>query len=343
MKRIVLAFSGGLETSVAIPWLAERYGAEVVAVTIDLGQGRELEEVRDRALATGAVRAHVLDARDEFAQRYLLRGLKADATAPGATPLGAALSAPLIAQQLVQVAAIEQATAIAHAGEGAAIDAAARILNPELLVLTPAREWVMTEAQQMAYVRARQIPLLPEPLSLTVAAVAPGRDGGWPASPAEPAAVDVAFERGVPTGINGVAMPILDLYDSLGTIAAAHGVGHPKGRDLRNAPAAVVLHAAHLALRTAVSSDDLNRLCGVISREYADGVGRGFWFTPARQALDAFVNMVNERVTGIVRLRLFRGDCEILDATETPPASKLVAILTNDSPLTTDARLSTHD
>lgn len=319
IERIVLAFSGGLETSVAIPWLAERYGAEIIAVTIDLGQGRELEEVRDRALATGAVRAHVLDARDEFAHRYIVRGLKADATDPEGSPLGRALGRPLIAQQLVQIAGIEQASAIAHAGKGAAIDAAARMLNPALRVLAPAREWTMTSPQQLEYARARQLPLPPDTdLRFTLE------------SPAEPAAVDLAFERGVPTGINGVGMPILDLFDSLGTIAAAHGVGRPKGRDLREAPAAIVLHAAHRALRAFVASEDLSRLCGVISREYADLVQRGLWFTPEREALDAFVNTVNERITGVVRLKLFKGDCEILDTTETPSTPQLVALTTTD-------------
>lgn len=319
MERIVLAFSGGLATSVAIPWLAERYGAEVIAVTIDLGQGRELEEVRDRALATGAVRAHVLDARDEFAHRYIVRALKADATGPDGAPIGPALGHPLIAQQLVQIAAIEQATAIAHAGKGTAFDVAARMLDPGLRVLAPARDWTMTAPQQLEYARARQLPLPPDAdLRFTLE------------SPAEPAAVDVAFERGVPTGINGVGMPILDLFDSLGTIAAAHGVGRPKGRDLREAPAAIVLQAAHRALRTLVASEDLSRLCGVIGREYVDLVQRGLWFSPAREALDAFVNTVNERVTGIVRLKLFTGHCEVLDAAETPSTSKLVALSTHD-------------
>ena len=322
MDRIVLAFSGGLESTVAIPWLAERYGAEVVAVTIDLGQGRELEEVRDRALAAGAVRAHVLDARDEFARSYIVRALKADATAADDAPAGAALGAPLIAQLVVQIGGIEHATAIAHAARGTAMDTAARLLNPALRVLAPAREWVMTEAEQSAYIRARQIPFQPEPPSLPVTSVAAG-------SSPEPAAVDVAFERGVPTGINGVAMPILDLFDSLGTIAAAHGVGRSKGRDLREAPAAIVLHAAHRALRASLASEELNRLCGVISREYADLIHRGLWFTPAREALDAFVNTVNERVTGVVRLKVFQGHCEILDACEAAPAPKLLAITTN--------------
>jgi len=323
MERIVLAFSGGLESTVAIPWLAERHGAEVVSVTIDLGQGRELEEVRDRALAAGAVRAHVLDARDEFARGYIVRALKADATAPDDLPPGPALGMPLIAQLVVQIAGIEHATAMAHASKGTAMDAAARLLHPTLRVLAPAREWVMTEAQQAAYIRARQIPF--QPPSPPAGTEVSGRDGGSP----EPAAVEVAFERGVPTGINGVAMPILDLFDSLGTIAAAHGVGRSRGRDLRQAPAAIVLHAAHRALRASLVSEELNRLCGVISREYTDLVRRGLWFTPARQALDAFVDSVNDRVTGVVRLKLFGGRCEILDASEAPPAPKLLAITSN--------------
>jgi argininosuccinate synthase len=324
MERIVLAFSGGLESAVAIPWLAERYGAEVVAVTIDLGQGRELEEVRDRALAAGAVRAHVLDARDEFARGYIVRGLKAGATAPDGAPLGAALGVPLIARLVVQIAGIEHATAIAHAANGTAMDVAAGLVNPALRVLAPARDWTMTLAQQAAYIRARQIPFQPGPS--VPGSAKPGTE--VPAR-SEPAAVDVAFERGAPTGINGVAMPILDLLESLGTIAAAHGVGQPKDRDLREAPAAIVLHAAHRALRTAAAAPELSRLCEVVGREYADLVYRGLWFTPVREALDAFVNTANDRLTGIVRLKLFAGGCEIVQVTEGPSASKLVTITTN--------------
>ena len=324
MERIVLAFSEGLESAVAIPWLAERYGAEVVAVTIDLGQGRELEEVRDRALAAGAVRAHVLDARDEFARGYIVRGLKAGATAPDGAPLGAALGVPLIARLVVQIAGIEHATAIAHAANGTAMDVAAGLVNPALRVLAPARDWTMTLAQQAAYIRARQIPFQPGPS--VPGSAKPGTE--VPAR-SEPAAVDVAFERGAPTGINGVAMPILDLLESLGTIAAAHGVGQPKDRDLREAPAAIVLHAAHRALRTAAAAPELSRLCEVVGREYADLVYRGLWFTPARDALDAFVNTANDRITGIVRLKLFAGGCEIVHVTEGPSAPKLVTITTN--------------
>ena len=163
MERIVLAYSGGLDTSVAIPWMAERYDAEIIAVTMDLGQGRELEEVRDRALATGAVRAHVLDLREEFARDYALRALKAGALHEDRDPMAAALGRPLIAQKLVEIAVLEQATAVAHGctatgHDQVRLDAATRALNPSLKIIAPARVWSMTRAEEIEYARARGIP-----------------------------------------------------------------------------------------------------------------------------------------------------------------------------------------
>src|SRR5712691_6624086 len=162
MERIVLAYSGGLDTSVAIPWLKEKYNAEIIAVTMDLGQGKELEEVRDRALATGAVRAHVLDLREEFAREYILPALKADAIYEDRYPLATALGRPLIAQKLVEIAEIEQATAIAHGCTGKGndqvrIDITARALNPKLKVIAPARDWRMSRSEEIEYARQRHV------------------------------------------------------------------------------------------------------------------------------------------------------------------------------------------
>jgi argininosuccinate synthase len=164
MERIVLAYSGGLDTSVAIPWLAETLGAEVVAVTLDVGQGSELNQVRERALAAGAVRAHVLDVCDEFARGFVLPALQAGALYEGQYPLAAALARPLMAQKLVELAAMEGATAIAHGSTGkgngqARLDLAVRALNPSLRILAPARGWGMTRAQEIAYADARGIPV----------------------------------------------------------------------------------------------------------------------------------------------------------------------------------------
>ncbi|OFW26177.1 MAG: argininosuccinate synthase [Acidobacteria bacterium RIFCSPLOWO2_02_FULL_65_29] len=349
MERIVLAYSGGLDTSVAIPWLRERFDAEIVAVTLDLGQGKELEAVRDRALAAGAVRAHVLDLREEFASDFILPALKADALYEDRYPMGTALSRPLIARKLVEIAEIEHATAVAHGCTGTGIDQVrlemtARALNPSLRVVAPAREWGMTRPEEIAYVNARGIPVpatVDSPYSIDSSlwgrSIACGvLEDPWreppediytltksPADcPDEPAYVEISFERGVPTGINGVAMPLLDLFGSLGTIAGAHGVGRldvvenrvvgTQSREVYEAPAAVVLHTAHKELQKLVTTRDLHRFARTVSLKYADVVSDGSWFTPLREALDAFVERVQERVVGTVRLKLFKGGCHVV-------------------------------
>src|SRR5436190_11952836 len=349
MERIVLAYSGGLDTSVAIPWLKEKYNAEIIAVTIDLGQGRELEEVRDRALATGAVRAHVFDAREEFARDYVLPALKADAIYEDRYPLATALGRPLIAQKLVEIAEIEQATAIAHGCTGKGndqvrLDVTTRALNPNLKVIAPARDWGMTRPEEIEYARKRNVPVpatVESPYSTDSNLWGRSIECGvledpWqeppeeiytltkPPSecPDEPAYVEIAFDRGVPTAINGVQMPLVDLVASLGTIAGAHGVGRIdmvenrlvgiKSREIYEAPAAVALHAAHKELQKLVTTRDLERFSRTVSLQYADIVYNGLWFTPTREALDAFVEKVQERVTGVIRLKLFKGSSSIV-------------------------------
>ena len=349
MDRIVLAYSGGLDASVAIPWLAETYHAEIITVTIDLGQGRELEEVRDRALATGAVRAHVLDAREEFARHHVLRSLKADAIYEDRYPLATALGRPLIAQKLVEIAEIEQAAAVAHGctGQGndqVRIDVTVRALNPKLKIIAPARDWGMTRSEEVEYAHQRGLPLpatLESPYRTDSNLWGKSIEGGvleepWaeppediytltkpPAEcPDEPAYIEIQFERGTPTALNGVTMPLVELIGMLGTIAGAHGVGRvdlvenrlvgTKSRGVYEAPAAVALHAAHKELQALVTTRDLDRFSRIVSAQYADVVYNGLWLTPLREALDAFVDRVQERVTGAVRLKLFKGDCRIV-------------------------------
>jgi argininosuccinate synthase len=350
MKRIVLAYSGGLDTSVAIPWLKERYGAEVITLTLDLGQGTDLEEVRDRALALGASRAHVLDARDEFARGYIVPALKAEAMYEDRYPLATALSRPLIARKLVEVAEIEHAAAVAHGcddGKGndqVRIEMEVRALNPSLKVLAPSQESGMTRSQAIDYARARSIHVpvtASQPLSidgnLWGRSIEWGLlDDAWteppeeiyevtksPAhAPDEPAYVEITFDGGVPSAINGVGMPFLELINTVGMIAGAHGVGRidmvenrlvgSKSREVYEAPAAVVLHAAHKELQKLVISKELERFARTVSLQYAEVIYNGLWFTPLREALDAFVNTVQERVAGTIRLKLFKGDCRIV-------------------------------
>jgi argininosuccinate synthase len=319
MTRIVLAYSGGLETSIAIPWLAERHGAEVIAVTIDLGQGKEvLEEIRDRALATGALRAHVVDARDAFAREFIVRALKAGILAD-LSPAAASLAHPLIARKVVEIANIEQATIVAHgdpAGLASPLDRTIRQIDPTMTVLAPAGEWAMTEGAQIDYAQQRHV-MLPVSLSgLRDRASAPRAAG---ALPDEPACVDIAIERGVPVGVNGVMMPLLDLIGSLAIIAGAHGVG--------SLPA---LQAAHDALEQAAVATPGQFSSPRVAERYLRVLREGAWFAPARQALDADADAVQEHVSGVVRLKLFEGLCTVGDVDVTSPGRTIALARTND-------------
>ncbi len=283
MNRIVLAYSGSPATARAVERLAASYAGEVVTVTLDLGQGKELEAVRDRALAMGAVRAHVLDAHDLFVREFLLRALKAGALADGDRSLVPLLTRPLIAQKLVEVARIEQAGDVAHACPDAddRIAVAVRALAPDLTVVAVGRGDAAAES------------------------------GRRPATPAEPALVEIAFERGVPTSLNGIPMPPLDILSSLAIIAGAHQVNPAR-----------VLNDAHADLQRAIVPGKGEEL----ATRYRAIVDSGTWFDPARDALDAEVARVQDKVSGAVRLKLFDGRCEIVDRKPAKRARKLPVI-----------------
>jgi argininosuccinate synthase len=317
-------------------------------MTMDLGQGRELEDVRNRALAAGAVRAHVLDVREEFATGYVVRALKADALYEDRYPMATSLGRPLIAKKLVELAAIEQAGAIAHGctaeeNDRFRLDSSARALDPALEVLAPVREWDMTRPQVLAYAGAHGLPLPAAESQYSVDANLWGRsiqcgvlDDPWTEPPEEiftltksgsecpdqPAYVELTFDKGAPTAINGVEMSMLELIASLGTIAGAHGVGRidmvenrmvgSKSREIYEAPAAVVLHEAHKELQKMVVTREADRFSRLVSVQYADTIYNGLWFTPLREALDAYINSVQERVTGQIRMKLFKGACHIV-------------------------------
>jgi argininosuccinate synthase len=347
--RIVLAYSGGLDTSVAIPWLKENYNAEVIAVTLDLGQGRELTQIRERAMATGAVRCHVLDVREEFARDYILPALQAGAMYEERYPLATALGRPLIAKKLVEIAQMEHATAIAHGCTGKGndqvrIDVSARAIDPKIQVIAPARVWGMTRPEEIEYARVRNVPV-----PTTKASPYSTDENLWGRSiecgiledpwneppddiyaltksaqeaPDAPAYVEIEWVKGVPTAVNGVAMPLTELIGSLETIAGVHGVGRIdmvenrlvgiKSREIYEAPAGLVLHNAHRELEGLVIPKDLQRVKQRLAQDYADIVYNGLWFAPTRDAIDAFVANVQQRVTGTVRLKLYKGDCRVV-------------------------------
>jgi argininosuccinate synthase len=349
MERIVLAYSGGLDTSVAIAWLAEEYNAEVIAVTLDLGQGRELTDVRERALAVGAARAHVLDVREEFARDYILPALQAGALYEDRYPLATALGRPLIASKLVEVAHMEGATTIAHGANGKVndelrLELGVRALDPSIKVLAPARTWKMSKAEEIEYAKARRIPIpstIDSPYTVDTNLWGRSIERGvledtWQESPEdiyaltrspqacpnEPAYVEVEFEEGVPVRANGIEMPLVELIESIETIAGAHGVGRidmvenatsgAKSREIYEAPAAVVLYTAHGELEKLVIPRDLERLAHDLGRAYADVVYNGRWFSPMRGAIDAFMRTIQPKVTGAVRLKLYKGDCRVV-------------------------------
>lgn len=346
MRRIVVAYSGGLDSSAAIARLKKR-GDEVVAVTLDLGQGHDLEGVRNRALALGAVRAHVLDQRDIFARQFVVPALKADALYHDRSPMASSLARPPVAKALADIARIEQTQVVAHgggkSGRRSVLDVLLRSLDPSLQVLSPARDVVEDQVTSVAGTgeprRAESSGLQGrhaetnlwgrtiESDDMTDAWIEPPEDLFTLTRPAiacpdEPAYIELSFDRGVPSAVSGVMMPVLDLIGSVGTIAAAHGVGrvdvvdHRSGRTTRKeiaeAPAAVLLHAAHQELRRATATPDLERFSRTVSAQYAEIIYSGRWFSRLREALDAFVESAQSQITGSVRLKLFKGGFSIV-------------------------------
>ncbi|MBI4888936.1 MAG: argininosuccinate synthase [Acidobacteria bacterium] len=318
-ERLVFACSGSARSATAIRTLAVRHGAEVVALTLDLGQGQAVEEAHDRALEAGAVRAHVLDVREEFARDFVLPALQAGARREGGDPMALPLAHAIIARKLVDMAAIEDARTVAHGGAGTdrvRIAAAVRALEPGLRVLAVDGEGRgPAEAPPSGAVRAnlwgREIDTdgaapVPESLFACTTSLSAAPDAG--------AHVDIAFERGVPTAINGVPLALTELIESLSIIAGQHGIGRVAGLPdpdgpprIHEIPAATVLHTAHDALATVAAAPGLARIRAECGSAYADCIWNGGWFTPLREALDAFTAAVQVRITGVVRVELLKG------------------------------------
>jgi argininosuccinate synthase len=331
-NRIVFAYTGEPDATSLLTRLRQQR-QEVVTLTLDLGQGRELDQVRERALASGALRAHVLDVREEFARDYILPALQAGALYAGRYPMTASLARPLIARKLVEIAGIEQAATVAHGSSSRGtdllpIDLSLRALDSDIRIMAVARqghgdatggESYRVEANLWG--RSVECSVLDDPWreppdDLFALTKAPAQ------GPDSPAYVDVAFHRGTPASVNGVSMPFTELIESLATIAGSHGVGRMDtierrqggviSREISEAPAAVVLHAAHRELEAFVLPRDLDRLKRELSLKYADLVYNGHWFTPMREALDALTRQVQERVNGTIRVKLFKGACDVV-------------------------------
>lgn len=346
--KIVLAYSGGLDTSVAIRWLQEQYGADIATLTMDLGGQVDLEAARQRALDIGAVRADVMDAREEFVQDYVWPALRAGAIYEGVYPLATALGRPLIARHLVRIAQEESASAIAHGCTGKGndqvrFDVSAAALAPAIKVVAPAREWGMTRDDEIAYARERNIPLdLNKRSAYSVDENLWGRsieagdlEDPWieppeeayawtvsaTAAPDEPASVEIRFAEGVPVAVDGEELDGVALIELLNGAAGAHGVGRIdhvenrlvgiKSREVYEAPAATVLHLAHRALEQMCLTKEQSRFKERLVQEYADLVYNGLWFTAHRHDLDAYVLSTQRHVNGTVRVRLHKGSATV--------------------------------
>ena len=344
-KKVVLAYSGGLDTSIIIPWLKETYNCEVIAMIGDLGQREDLEAARKKALATGASSAHVEDLREEFITNYIWPTLRAGAVYEHKYLLGTSFARPLLAQRQVQLGKKLGADAVAHGCTGKGNDQvrfelAAKALAPELQIIAPWREWKINSREDaIAYARAHNVPVeqttkniysrdrniwhlsheggvLEDPANAPEEAM-----WQWVVSPAKapdsPATVEIGFDGGVPVSLNGKKLGAVELIEQLNEVAAANGVGRMdmvenrlvgiKSRGAYETPGGTLLIAAHRELESLCLDRETAHYQQLLSLRYAEMVYYGMWFTPLREALDAFFSKAQERVTGSVGLTLFKG------------------------------------
>ncbi|HEY0388045.1 MAG TPA: argininosuccinate synthase [Gaiellales bacterium] len=349
---IILAYSGGLDTSVALRWLADEYDADVVALLVDVGQGIDAEGVTARALKAGAADVEIVDARDEFAEGFVLPVLQAGALYEGRYPLVSALSRPLIARHLVAAARERGATAVAHGCTGKGNDqvrfeTAVAALGPDLAVLAPVRDWGMTREQEIAYAHEHgiEVPVKSgEAFSIDHNLWGRSIEAGpledpWQAPPetafaltiaperalAAPQVVEIEFEQGVPVAIDGERLDLVSLIARAGALAGAHGVGRIdmienrlvgiKSREIYETPAAALLLAAYAGVEELVSERDLAHTKQQLALQYATLIYNGLWYSPLRLALQAFMEQATAAVTGTARVKLYRGGCAIAGRT----------------------------
>ena len=347
--KAALAYSGGLDTSVAVKWIRERYGLDVVTFTVDIGNVPNMEAIRQKALNSGAVDAVVADAREEFITDFVFPSLKADAVYEGEYSLATAIGRPLIAKLLVQVARETGAVAVAHGCTGKAndqvrLDVGVGTLAPELRIIAPAREWGLTREELIKYANENSIPVpvtKKSPYSIDENLWGRSIETGvledpwneppadvylWTKDPSEapdtPAYVEVEFEGGVPVALDGARMSGVKLVETLHAIAGEHGVGRVdhvenrlvgiKSREIYEAPAATVLLKAHAALQNLVMTKDQLRFKAHVAGTYSDIIYNGLWFGGLRRYLAAFVDSTQEFVIGTVRMKLFKGNCTVV-------------------------------
>jgi argininosuccinate synthase len=348
-EKLILAYSGGLDTSVAVRWLQQERGFDVICLTVDVGMARDRETLGSRALAAGAGRFLWRDAQETFIRDFAFPALAAGAVYEGHYPLATALSRPLIARHLVEAAQEERATAVAHGSTGKGndqvrFDVTVHALAPHLRIVAPVREWDMDREAEIAYAQQHSIPVearRESPYSIDENLWGRSIECGvledpWQEPPEEvfqwtrpigqtpdkPRYLEISFEAGMPVALDSRETAPVDLVRTLNEVAGEHGVGRTdmvenrlvgfKSREIYEAPAAITLLTAHEALEQLTISKDQLRLKARIAQEYADLIYNGLWFTPHHQDLAAYVQSTQRHVTGTVRIRLHKGQAIVV-------------------------------
>jgi argininosuccinate synthase len=348
IKKVVLAYSGGLDTSIIIPWLKENYGCEVIAVAADLGQGEELEPLREKAIKTGASKIYIEDLKKEFVTDFIFPTLKAHAVYEGKYLLGTSLARPLIARRVAEIAEKEGADAVAHGATGKGNDQVRfeltfKALAPNLKIIAPWREWnIKSREDAIDYAMERGIPIpvtkkdnysmdrnlwhlshegsdLEDPWNepdyekILKLMVAPEK------APDKPTYIELTFEKGIPVAVDGVEYDSLELIEVLNRIGGENGIGIAdmvenrlvgmKSRGIYETPGGTILYAAHRELELLCLDRDTLHYKDLVAQKFAELVYFGQWYTPLREALSAFVDVTQQNVTGVVRLKLYKGNC----------------------------------
>lgn len=346
-KKIVLAYSGGLDTSVAIKWLKETYGAEIIAFCADLGQGEDLNEVQEKALKTGASKVYVEDLREEFVSHYIFPMLRANAVYEGSYLLGTSIARPLIAKKQIEIAKKEGADAVSHGATGKGNDQVRfeltyYALKPDIKVIAPWREWPFKSRQSLIeYSEKYEIPVTAtkeKPYSTDRNLFHISYEGGiledpWAEAPDymytmmvppekapdTPTYIELSFKAGNPVALNGNAMSPARLLETLNSIAGGNGIGRVdivenryvgmKSRGVYETPGGTLLHIAHRAMESLTLDREVLHLRDSLMPKYAELVYYGYWISPEREAIQLMVDEIQKDVTGEVRLKLYKGNC----------------------------------
>jgi argininosuccinate synthase len=348
-EKVVLAYSGGLDTSVAIKWIQQEYDSDVITVTIDVGQGKELKEVEERAKQIGISKHYTIDAKEDFIRDYIFPAIHANALYEEKYPVSTALSRPLIASKLVQIAKKEGAKAVAHGCTGKGndqirMDVTIKALDPDLKIIAPVREWGLSREKEIEYAKKNNIPI-PEGSSGTYSVdqnlwgrsiecgvlekpieEPPEEVFEWTNSamhsPDKPEYISIKFEQGTPIAIDDNNLDALTIIEKIGELGGKHGIGRIdhiedritgiKSREVYECPAAIILIEAHKDLEKMVLTRHELQFKQRVDTEWTNLAYGGLWMDPLKSALDAFIKETQKRVTGVVKMKLYKGKCSVV-------------------------------